>query len=202
MLSATGNSAVIAKAEPFTTSVAARAKGTDRGVMDGAKADEDTADDVIGQGLILAFDLLAIHEGFESVFIEGALLGVRHILLGDEHQFGAIVLIGEINRFLALFRVGHAGDDAIDAPGLEIGDKRLSNGLDDLDFLAGFLSEKLRDLNVVAIGIAPGVIGDRKGVVIGGALRPIEGGVIAFESHLQRIVITRISGTTCQHDAQ
>jgi hypothetical protein len=59
MLSATGNSAVIAKAEPFTTSVAAKAK-EDRGVVDGAKADEDAADDVIGQGLILAFDLLAI----------------------------------------------------------------------------------------------------------------------------------------------
>ena len=121
-------------------------------------------------------------------------LGVRIRAVGahDDDQLALIVVVGEIERHLALLGRAHAGDDRVELAAHHAHRQAVPLGLDDFQLHTQSFGDQLGDLHVVAVGIP--AARKRHGRFALLSLRPVERRVVTLHTHAQRALGHRRSG--------
>ena len=150
---------------------------------------------IIGDRGDLGYDVLPTYQCAEFFDRDGSFVTACYRSGSHQHKFRTIILVGEGNLEAACLRIGHASDDRIDRIHLQIGDEGFPFGLDDFDFFAKFFGQPLGDLDVIAIGIGAGVIGNGQcKIVCPGIADPIKGNISTLKTNANLIgVLVRIA---------
>ena len=119
---------------------------------------------------------------------DGCGVRVFAVRLGQRHDGGVVVRLGEVDALQTLGRDGLAGDDAVHGAGDDGGNEGIPILLIDLEIHIERFGDLFRHHDVVAVSVGVAVL-DRHGAVGVGVLRPVIGGVGAFHRHAQHFAV-------------